>query len=92
MTFKEVLTQVIAWLQQDQRISYRALQRQFALDDDYLANLKDALLYAYPQVSDDGRGLVWTELSLSRFLSAMMRLSPHNTVTGGTTHGRCTIH
>jgi hypothetical protein len=31
-------------------------------------------------------------LSLSRFLSAMMRLSPHNTVTGGTTHGRCTIH
>jgi len=63
MTFKEVLTQVIAWLQQDQRISYRALQRQFALDDDYLADLKDALLYAYPQVSDDGRGLVWTESS-----------------------------
>ena len=31
-------------------------------------------------------------LSLSRFLSAMMRLSPHNTVTGGTTHGKCTIH
>src|SRR5882762_7570772 len=31
-------------------------------------------------------------LSLSRFLSAMMRLSPHNTVTGGTTHGRCTVH
>src|SRR5919109_4813988 len=22
----------------------------------------------------------------------MMRLSPHNTVTGGTTHGRCTVH
>src|SRR5262249_54719332 len=63
MTFKEVLAQVVAWLEQDQRISYRALQRQFALDDDYLADLKDALLYAYPQVSDDGRGLVWTGLS-----------------------------
>jgi hypothetical protein len=32
------------------------------------------------------------QVSLSRFLSAMMRLSPHNTVTGGTTHGRCTVH
>src|SRR5882762_7180102 len=31
-------------------------------------------------------------LSLSRFLSGMMRLSHHNTVTGGTTHGRCTVH
>ena len=60
MTFKEVVAQVIVWLQQDQRISYRALQRQFALDDAYLADLKEALLYAYPQVSDDGRGLVWT--------------------------------
>ena len=31
MTFKEVLTQVIDWLQQDTRVSYRALKRQFAL-------------------------------------------------------------
>ena len=31
-------------------------------------------------------------LSLSRFLYGMMRLSPHNTVTGGTTHGWCTVH
>src|ERR671929_856921 len=31
-------------------------------------------------------------LSLSRFLSGMMRLSHHNTVTGGTTHGRCTVY
>ena len=27
------------------------------------------------------------QLSLSRFLSGMMRLSHHHTVTGGTTHG-----
>ena len=63
MTFKEVMAQVLAWLQQDQRISYRALKRQFALDDDYLEDLKDALLYAYPQVLDDGRGFVWTGAS-----------------------------
>jgi hypothetical protein len=34
MTFKEVLQQVIDWLQQDQRISYRALKRQFEVDDE----------------------------------------------------------
>jgi hypothetical protein len=38
MTFKEVLAQVIAWLQQDQQISYGALKRQFALDDAALAD------------------------------------------------------
>src|SRR3989454_10554345 len=31
-------------------------------------------------------------LSLSRFLSGMMRLSHHNTVTGGTTHGWFAVH
>jgi class 3 adenylate cyclase len=60
MTFKEVLAQVLEWLQHDQRLSYRAVKRQFSLNDDYFEDLKDALLYAYPQVSDDGRGLVWT--------------------------------
>jgi hypothetical protein len=40
VTFKEILTQVSAWLQQDQRLTYRALKRQFALDDDYLDDLK----------------------------------------------------
>ena len=39
MTFQEVLAQVIAWLQREQRVSYRALKRQFALDDDYLEDL-----------------------------------------------------
>ena len=60
MTFKEVLAQVLEWLQHNQRLSYRAVKRQFALNDDYFEDLKDALLYAYPQVSDDGRGFVWT--------------------------------
>src|SRR5215471_18101046 len=61
MTFREILAQVVTWLQQDKRVSYRALKRQFALDDAALADLQDAILYAYPQVSNDaGRGLVWT--------------------------------
>src|SRR4029453_17411308 len=61
MTFREMLAQVVAWLQQDKRVSYCALKRQFALDDAALADLQDAILYAYPQVSiDAGCGLVWT--------------------------------
>src|SRR5262245_25408256 len=63
VTFKEVLAQVLEWLQHDQRISYRAVKRQFALDDDYLEGLKEARIDAYPQVIDDGRGLVWTGAS-----------------------------
>src|SRR5262249_18347739 len=47
-------------LQQHGRVSYRALKRQFAISDDYLADLTDAILFAYPQVCDaEGRGLVW---------------------------------
>ncbi len=62
MKFKEVLGQVIEWLQQDRRISYRTLTRQFDLDDDYLDDLKEAILFTYLQASDkEGQGLVWTE-------------------------------
>jgi class 3 adenylate cyclase len=61
VTFEEVLTQTVAMLQRLGRVSYRALQRQFDLDDDYLEDLKEALLYAYPTLIDDvGRGLIWS--------------------------------
>src|SRR5207245_6160458 len=60
MTFEELLDQVLAMLQRRGRVSYRALTRQFALDEAYLEDLKDAILFAYPQVVDEaGRGLVW---------------------------------
>ena len=53
-------TQTVAMLQRFGRVSYRALQRQFDLDEAYLEDLKEALLYAYPTVIDDvGRGLIW---------------------------------
>ena len=61
MTFKEVLAQVIEWLQQDKRLSYRALKRQFTLDDDYLDDLKAELIEVRRvAVEEDGRVLVWT--------------------------------
>src|SRR2546426_10107451 len=61
MTFEEILDQVLTMLQRRGRVSYRALTRQFALDEAYLEDLKDAILFAHPQVSDEaGRGLVWS--------------------------------
>jgi len=61
VTFQDVLAQVIAWLQREQRVSYRALKRQLALDDDYLEDLKDELIYAKQlAVDEEGRVLVWT--------------------------------
>jgi class 3 adenylate cyclase len=60
MTFEEILDHAIAMLQRRGRMTYRTLQRQFALDDDALTDLKDELLYAHPEIRDDaGRGLVW---------------------------------
>jgi class 3 adenylate cyclase/tetratricopeptide (TPR) repeat protein len=61
MTFEEILDAVLAMLQRRGRMTYRALKRQFNLDDDAFEDLKDELLYAQPHVvDDDGRGLVWT--------------------------------
>jgi hypothetical protein len=44
MTFEEILDQAIAMLQRRGRLTYRALQRQFDLDDDYLQDLKTELI------------------------------------------------
>ena len=60
MDFDEVRDKILALLQRDTRVSYRGLKRRFALDDEYLEDLKEDLLYTYPQVVDDeGRGLIW---------------------------------
>src|SRR5262249_61196905 len=50
MDFYDILDQVLALLQRHQRVTYRAVQRQFGVDEDTLADLKDALLYAHPEV------------------------------------------
>jgi class 3 adenylate cyclase len=62
MIFEEMLEQAMAMLRRHRRVTYGALKHQFNLDETYVADLKDAILYAYPQVvADDGRGLVWTD-------------------------------
>jgi class 3 adenylate cyclase len=61
MTFEEVLNQAIAMLQRQGRVSYRALKRQFGLDDDYLADLTAEIIEIHQvAVDQDGAMLVWT--------------------------------
>jgi hypothetical protein len=60
MTFDDLLAQVLALLQREQRLSYRALQRRFVLEEVDLDALKDELIYAKRlAVDDNNRVLVW---------------------------------
>src|SRR6185295_16376774 len=60
MNFDDILAQVLVLLQREQRLSYRALQRRFALAEADLEALKDELIYAKRlAVDEDNRVLVW---------------------------------
>src|SRR5262249_55828163 len=61
MDFYAVLDQVLALLRQRGRVSYRALKRQFDLDDAYLDDLKVEIIEVQQGARDqDGIMLVWT--------------------------------
>src|SRR5690348_6241742 len=61
MDYDAVLAQVLALLQQEQRVAYRILKRRLQLDDETLEDLKDDLIYAKKlAVDEEGRVLVWT--------------------------------
>jgi len=60
MDFYGVLDQILALLRQRGRVSYRALKRQFDLDDAYLDDLKVEIIEVQRlAVDEDGRVLVW---------------------------------
>ena len=46
MQFYEVLAQILELLQHQGRVSYRALKRQFDLDNEYLEDLKTEIIKA----------------------------------------------
>ena len=54
MDYEAVLAQVLALLQQEQRLSYRVLKRQLHLEDDLLEDLKEDLYLC--QTARRGRG------------------------------------
>jgi hypothetical protein len=60
MTFEEILNQAIALLQRQGRVSYRALKRQFDLDEAYVEDLKLELIEVHQvAVDQDNAMLVW---------------------------------
>ena len=60
MNFYSVVDQAIALLRQRGRVTYRALKRQFDLDDDVLEDLKAELVTAQRlAVDEQGAVLVW---------------------------------
>ena len=61
MTFEEILNQAMALLQRQGRVSYRALKRQFDLDEAYVEDLKLELIEVHQvAVDQDNTMLVWT--------------------------------
>ena len=61
MTFEEILNQAIALLQRQGRVSYRALKRQFDLDEAYVEDVKLELIEVHQvAVDQDNTMLVWT--------------------------------
>src|SRR5712691_11405411 len=61
MKFSAVVEQVLDMLQRQGRVSYRALKREFELDDDYIEDLKEEIVKARRlAIDEDDAVLVWT--------------------------------
>src|SRR4051812_36101202 len=60
MKFSAMVGQVLDLLQRQGRVSYRMLKREFDLEDDIFADLKEELLYSHAQqIQEEGPGIVW---------------------------------
>src|SRR5215831_9460176 len=60
MDYEELVAKVIELLQREKRVPYRVLKRRFALDDDYIEDLKIDLIEAKRlAVDENDRILVW---------------------------------
>src|SRR5215831_3687392 len=81
MTFEELLAHVIEVLQREGRISYRALQRRFDLDDAYLDDVKVELIEAKQLARDEnGRILVWAEQAVTTAPPPIAQEGPHGSL------------
>ncbi|MBI3756512.1 MAG: AAA family ATPase [Deltaproteobacteria bacterium] len=78
MKFSEVVTQTLAWLQRDGRVSYRALKREFDLDDEFLEDVKAELIEAKRvAIDENGKVLVWMgDDSLASSVQSLESKSP----------------
>ena len=80
MDILSVLDQVRSLLQQEGRLSYRILKRQFALDDEALDDLKYELIEVQELAIDkDGKVLVWSDATASSVSSTQPTTpNPHS--------------
>jgi class 3 adenylate cyclase len=93
MTFAEILAHVIAVLQREGRISYRALQRRFDLDDVYLDDVKVELIEAKQLARDEnGRILVWAEQAATTAPPTTAQEGPPGSVPGVQTPQEASAH
>src|SRR5262245_19202162 len=77
MTFEIVLNQALGMLQRRGRVSYRALERQFGLDDEYLEDLTVDIIEVHQlAVDQDGTMLVWTGATPEPVPQAAPRATP----------------
>ena len=89
MTFDDILAQVLALLQREQRVSYRALKVRFQLDDDLLEAVKDELIYAKKlAVDEENRVLVWAGGTAPMAMSTPAPSPPEPTLPPTTGHER----
>ena len=80
MDFYQVIDEVIGLLRHRGRVSYRALQRQFGLDDAYLEDLKAELIVAQSLAVDEhGQVLVWTGEATSTMPLQLVSVPPSDT-------------
>ena len=62
MKFSEMVDQASEFLRRRERVSYRALKREFDLDDESLEDLRAELIDAQRiAVDEDGKVLVWAD-------------------------------
>src|SRR5262245_24286396 len=87
--FYQVVDQVVELLRYRGRVSYRALQRQFGLDDAYLEDLKAELIVAQRLTVDEhGQVLVWTGGATSTLpLQAVSATPPDTPLSPEAGHG-----
>src|SRR5262247_6706 len=77
MTFEELLNQALAMIQRQGRVSYRALKRQFGVDDAYIEDLKFEIIEVHhAAVDQDNTMLVWTGDQTSAPLPASVPAGP----------------
>ena len=70
MGFYRVLALVIELLQQEGRVTYQGLKREFGFDEAFLEDVRAELFFRGIAHDEQGKGLIWTGAGLASHLPA----------------------